>query len=53
MPFEQQLAIVRVLGRGLSQAAEAMRSMVLELVLKPGRDRGRPGAQLRGRRSSA
>ena len=36
VPFEQQLAIVRVLGRGLSQAAEAMRSMVLELVLQPG-----------------
>jgi adenylate cyclase len=36
VPFEQQLPIVRVLGRGLSQAAEAMRSMVLELVLQPG-----------------
>lgn len=36
VPFEQQLAVVRVLGRGLSQAAEAMRSTVLELVLQPG-----------------
>ena len=34
--FEQQLAVVRVLGRGLGQAAEAMRSTVLELVLQPG-----------------
>jgi adenylate cyclase len=36
VPFEQQLAVVRVLGRGLGQAAEAMRSTVLELVLQPG-----------------
>ena len=36
MPFDQQLAVVRVLGRGLGQAAEAMRSTVLELVLQPG-----------------
>jgi adenylate cyclase len=33
---EQLVAITRVLGRGLSQAAEAMRSLVLELVLEPG-----------------
>ena len=33
---EQQLAVVRVLGRGLAQAAEVMRSTVLELVLEPG-----------------
>jgi adenylate cyclase len=33
---EQLVAITRVLGRGLSQAAEAMRSLVLELVLQPG-----------------
>jgi adenylate cyclase len=33
---EQQLAVVRVLGRGLAQAAEVMRSLVLELVLEPG-----------------
>lgn len=34
--FEAQLPIVRVLGRGLSRAAEAMRSTVLEMVLEPG-----------------
>jgi adenylate cyclase len=33
---EQQLAVVRVLGRGLAQAAEVMRAAVLELVLEPG-----------------
>jgi adenylate cyclase len=33
---EQQLAVVRVLGRGLSQAAEVMRATVLELALEPG-----------------
>jgi adenylate cyclase len=33
---EQQLAVVRVLGRGLAQAAEVMRATVLELVLQPG-----------------
>ena len=36
VPFDQQLAVVRVLGRGLAQAAEAMRATVLELVLQPG-----------------
>jgi adenylate cyclase len=36
VPFDQQLAVVRVLGRGLGQAAEAMRATVLELVLQPG-----------------
>ena len=33
---EQQLAVVRVLGHGLGQAAEAMRATVLNLVLEPG-----------------
>jgi adenylate cyclase len=33
---EQQLAVVRVLGHGLGQAAEAMRATVLSLVLEPG-----------------
>ena len=33
---DQQLAVVRVIGRGLAQAAEVMRSTVLELVLEPG-----------------
>jgi adenylate cyclase len=33
---EQQLAVVRVLGRGLAQAADVMRATVLELVLEPG-----------------
>jgi adenylate cyclase len=33
---EQQLAVVRVLGRGLAQASEVMRATVLELVLEPG-----------------
>jgi adenylate cyclase len=33
---EQQLAVVRVVGRGLAQAAEVMRATVLELVLEPG-----------------
>ena len=36
VPFDQQLSVVRVLGRGLGQAAEAMRATVLELVLQPG-----------------
>jgi adenylate cyclase len=33
---EQQIAVVRVLGRGMAQAAEVMRATVLELVLEPG-----------------
>jgi adenylate cyclase len=33
---DQQLAVVRVLGRGLAQAAEVMRSTVLQLALVPG-----------------
>jgi adenylate cyclase len=33
---DQQLAVVRVLGRGLAQAAEVMRSTVLALALVPG-----------------
>ena len=33
---EQMLSVVRVIGPGLSRAAEAMRSTVLELVLEPG-----------------
>jgi adenylate cyclase len=33
---EQQLEVVRVVGRGLAQAAEVMRATVLELVLEPG-----------------
>ena len=32
---DQQLAVVRVLGHGLGQAAEAMRATVLSLVLEP------------------
>jgi adenylate cyclase len=33
---EQQIAVVRVIGRGMAQTAEAMRTAVLELVLEPG-----------------
>jgi adenylate cyclase len=33
---EDMLAITRVLGRGLSQAAELMRTVTLDLVLRPG-----------------
>ncbi len=33
---EQQQAVARVLGRGLSRAAEVMRATVLELALEPG-----------------
>src|SRR3954452_21961694 len=33
---EDMLAVTRVLGRGLAQAAELMRSVTLELVLRPG-----------------
>src|SRR4051794_11056713 len=33
---EDMLAITRVLGRGLTQAAELMRAVTLDLVLKPG-----------------
>jgi adenylate cyclase len=35
---EQMLATTRVLGRGLAQAAEVMRSIVLEIALQPGAD---------------
>lgn len=35
---EDVLLITRVLGRGLSQAAEAMRSVVLKQTLRPGTD---------------
>ncbi|HEY8638779.1 MAG TPA: adenylate cyclase regulatory domain-containing protein [Solirubrobacteraceae bacterium] len=35
---EDMLQVVRVLGRGLSQAAELMRTMTLELVLVPDAD---------------
>jgi adenylate cyclase len=33
---EEMLELTRVLGRGLSQTAEAMRALVLRLVLEPG-----------------
>lgn len=33
---EEMLELTRVLGRGLSRAAEAMRALVLRLVLEPG-----------------
>jgi adenylate cyclase len=33
---EQQLAVVRVIGSGLAQTAEALRTALLELVLVPG-----------------
>jgi adenylate cyclase len=33
---DQQIAVVRVIGRGLAHAAEVMRATVLELVLQPG-----------------
>jgi len=33
---DQQLGVVRVLGRGLAQASEVMRATVLELVVEPG-----------------
>jgi adenylate cyclase len=33
---DEMLELTRVLGRGLSQAAEAMRALVLRLVLEPG-----------------
>jgi adenylate cyclase len=33
---EEMFELTRVLGRGLSQAAEAMRALVLRLVLEPG-----------------
>jgi adenylate cyclase len=33
---EQQLAVVRVIGRGMAQTAEALRTAALELVLEPG-----------------
>ncbi len=32
----QQLAVVRVMGHGLAQTAEAMRTAVLQLVIEPG-----------------
>lgn len=34
----QMLATARVLGRGMAQAAEVMRSVVLEMALEPGAD---------------
>jgi adenylate cyclase len=33
---EQQLTVVRVMGRGMAQTAEALRTAALELVLEPG-----------------
>ena len=33
---DQMIAVTRVIGRGLSHSAEAMRALVLELVLEPG-----------------
>ncbi len=36
IPDEDSLALLRVLGRGLSQAAESLRAMPLKLVLEPG-----------------
>ena len=36
LPPEDMIDITRILGRGFSQAAEAMRAMVLKLVLEPG-----------------
>jgi len=33
---DQMLAVVRVLGRGLAQAAEVMREIVLQMALEPG-----------------
>jgi adenylate cyclase len=36
VPDQEMLAITRVLGRGLAQAAELMREVTLDLVLKPG-----------------
>lgn len=38
LTMEQMLATTRVLGRGLAQAAEVMRSVVLEMALQPGAD---------------
>src|SRR4051794_32630488 len=35
---EQMLETTRVLGRGLAQAAEVMRAIVLEIALEPGAD---------------
>lgn len=35
---DDMLEVTRILGRGLSQAAEAMRHMTLRLVLEPGAD---------------
>jgi adenylate cyclase len=34
--MEDMIAIARILGRGFSQAAEAMRALVLKLALEPG-----------------
>jgi adenylate cyclase len=36
LPPEDMVAIARILGRGFSQAAEAMRALVLKLALEPG-----------------
>jgi adenylate cyclase len=36
LPPEDMIDITRILGRGFSQAAEAMRAMVLKLSLQPG-----------------
>ncbi|HEX6388624.1 MAG TPA: adenylate cyclase regulatory domain-containing protein, partial [Solirubrobacteraceae bacterium] len=36
LPAEQVIAVTRVLGHGLSQAAEVMRQAVLDAVLQPG-----------------
>ncbi|HEX2016445.1 MAG TPA: adenylate cyclase regulatory domain-containing protein [Solirubrobacteraceae bacterium] len=36
LPTEDMLDITRIFGRGFAQAAEAMRTLVLKLVLEPG-----------------
>ncbi len=36
IPDEDRLELLRILGRGLSQAAEALRALPLKLVLEPG-----------------
>jgi adenylate cyclase len=36
LPAEDMIEIARILGRGFSHAAEAMRALVLKLALKPG-----------------
>ena len=53
IPDEEILELLRVLGRGLSQAAETLRALPLKLVLEPGHQRARARRAATRRRPSS